>query len=177
MSFKDDLNEVNSRLVDLEGRARKLRNQHLADLIGHTIGRLSDAAKHPDIDNVDRVKDGEKELAPAGAPINSGGNLLFAAGDPGVKLQAEEAARRDAFAHDVANRDPASGQPLAPFFGGGNPADPNAPTREQLDAALAQLPGDYTDADYVVNGMRSHYGELFTDADEAKVRELVKPKA
>lgn len=50
-----------------------------------------------------------------------------------------------------------------------------APTRKGLDMALASLPGDHTDADYVVRGMRGHFGELFTDDDEAAVRELVKP--
>jgi hypothetical protein len=49
-----------------------------------------------------------------------------------------------------------------------------APTRNQLDVALAALPGDQTDADYVVRGMRGHFGELFTSDDEAAVRELVK---
>lgn len=56
-------------------------------------------------------------------------------------------------------------------------ADTDAPTREQLDAALAALPGEYKDADYVVNQMRAHWGDVFTDADEAKVRELVKTAA
>ena len=128
MSFKDDVSDVNSRLVDLEGRARKLRNQHLADLIGHTVGRLSDAMKHPDMDNVDRVHEGKEELEPASAPLNSGGNLQFAAGDPGVALQAEEKARREAFARDAVNRDRVTGQPLLTPFGG-NPvssSDPDA---------------------------------------------------
>ena len=46
--------------------------------------------------------------------------------------------------------------------------------RPTLEAALAMLPGEYTDADYVIRGMRMHFGELFTADDEAKVRELVK---
>lgn len=46
-------------------------------------------------------------------------------------------------------------------------------TREALDQSLAGLPGDNTDPEYVVGAMRSHFGELFTAADEAKVRELV----
>lgn len=50
-------------------------------------------------------------------------------------------------------------------------------TREELDTALATLPGDYTDPDFVVTGMRRHFGELFTAADEAKIRDLVKPPA
>lgn len=52
--------------------------------------------------------------------------------------------------------------------------DPAIAKRAGLDAAIARLPEDYTDPDYVVNGMRFHYGDTFTDADEAKVRELVK---
>lgn len=47
--------------------------------------------------------------------------------------------------------------------------------RAALDASIAALPGDYTDPEFVVKGMRSHYGDLFTAADEAAVRERVKP--
>lgn len=50
----------------------------------------------------------------------------------------------------------------------------NSPNREQLDEALDALPGAYTDAELVVSGMRSHFGDLFSAADEARVRELVK---
>lgn len=53
------------------------------------------------------------------------------------------------------------------------PVVPPAITREALDAALAQLPADYTDPEYVLTHMRSHFGDLFTAEDEAKVRELV----
>lgn len=56
--------------------------------------------------------------------------------------------------------------------GSGGPA----PSRAGLDAALAVLPAEYTDANYVVTQMRGHFGDLFTDADEAKVRELVVAK-
>jgi hypothetical protein len=49
-----------------------------------------------------------------------------------------------------------------------------SPTRADLDDALGRLPGDYKDADFVVNGMRRHFGTLFTEADEARVRDLVK---
>lgn len=50
-----------------------------------------------------------------------------------------------------------------------------AVTRKALDKALADLPGGNTDPDYVVNAMRSHFGDLFTDHDEATVREVVMP--
>lgn len=49
--------------------------------------------------------------------------------------------------------------------------------RAELDAALAGLPGENKDPDYVVRAMRSHFGVLFTDVDEAKVREVVKAPA
>lgn len=47
--------------------------------------------------------------------------------------------------------------------------------QEQLDGALGKLPGlieagTYKDADFVVTQMRTHFGELFTDEVEAKVR-------
>ncbi|WP_416048952.1 HeH/LEM domain-containing protein [Cupriavidus basilensis] len=48
--------------------------------------------------------------------------------------------------------------------------------RIDLDTALASLPGEYTDAEYVVTQMRAHFGDLFTADDESKVRSLVKEK-
>ncbi len=54
------------------------------------------------------------------------------------------------------------------------PEAPSGPPRAKLDQALATLPGDNTDPDYVVRAMRSHFGDLFTDGDEATVRDLVK---
>lgn len=52
-----------------------------------------------------------------------------------------------------------------------------APTREELDAALAALPGDHVDPAYVLRAMRSHFGDLFTDDDASRVCELVKAPA
>ncbi|UIS24756.1 hypothetical protein P9A53_gp23 [Xanthomonas phage vB_Xar_IVIA-DoCa6] len=45
--------------------------------------------------------------------------------------------------------------------------------RKELDQAIAGLPGDHTDPDYVVNSMRNHWGDLFTAGDELMVREVV----
>ena len=53
------------------------------------------------------------------------------------------------------------------------PKPPVAPTREGLDEALAQLPADYTDPEYVVSHMRRHFGDLFRAEDESRIRELV----
>lgn len=58
---------------------------------------------------------------------------------------------------------------------GGNGAETVA--RAELEKALSGLPGGHTDATYVVGAMRSHFGDVFTDADEAKVREVVKSSA
>ena len=52
--------------------------------------------------------------------------------------------------------------------------DVRAITRTDIDKALAALPGDQTDQEYVVGAMRNHYGDLFTADDEKSVRELVK---
>ncbi|MDQ0082938.1 hypothetical protein J2W35_003297 [Variovorax boronicumulans] len=54
---------------------------------------------------------------------------------------------------------------------------PAGPTRTDLDAALQALPDGNTDPDYVVGAMRTFFGDLFTDDDEALVRDLVKPPA
>jgi len=56
-------------------------------------------------------------------------------------------------------------------------AERHVATRSELDAALAELPGNYIDPDFVVNGMRQHFGDLFTAEDETKVRNLVKAPA
>ena len=47
------------------------------------------------------------------------------------------------------------------------------PTRKDLDDALAKLPDDQTDPDYVVASMKQHWGDVFTDADEKTVRSKV----
>lgn len=164
MSLKDKLTEAQSGLYALADEASAHTNQHFADLIRSAGDRLKDAIGHPDA---------EREPGDTGNHVdalNSGGNLLFAAGDPGAKVQAEEGARREMFARDAASRNTATGEPL--------PAGAFVPTREKLDAALAALPGDYTDPDYVVGSMRVHFGTIFTDADEKTARErVVKPQA
>lgn len=48
-----------------------------------------------------------------------------------------------------------------------------ANARTALDIALRELPGGNDDPDYVARAMRNHFGAVFTDADEAKVREVV----
>lgn len=56
----------------------------------------------------------------------------------------------------------------------GGPQREPGRSRKELDEAIRGLPGEQNDPDYVVNAMRAHFGEdLFTDADEARVRELV----
>ena len=50
---------------------------------------------------------------------------------------------------------------------------PRSNPRAELDAALASLPGENSDPEYVVRAMRSHFGAVFTDTDEARVREAV----
>ncbi|URA06999.1 hypothetical protein P9A47_gp31 [Xanthomonas phage Elanor] len=45
--------------------------------------------------------------------------------------------------------------------------------RKELDEALNALPGEQNDPEYVVTSLTRHFGDLFTQDDEAKVRELV----
>lgn len=52
--------------------------------------------------------------------------------------------------------------------------EPQAVTRALLDLALANLPGGNDDPEYVVRSMRSYFGDLFTDEDEAAVRKTFK---
>ena len=49
--------------------------------------------------------------------------------------------------------------------------------RAELDKALASIPRDETDADYLVGAMRAHFKDVFTGADEAKVRAAVDANA
>lgn len=81
--------------------------------------------------------------------------------------------------HEIANPSVASRLLQHPDVFSKEPADDEpgestSPTQEQLDAALAALPGSHTDPDYVVGAMRAHFGALFTADDEAEVREVVK---
>lgn len=58
---------------------------------------------------------------------------------------------------------------------GGGGGDQDAPTREELDQAIAELPGDTTGAGVAISALRAHFGDLFTAEDEAKVSEAFKP--
>lgn len=53
----------------------------------------------------------------------------------------------------------------------------SAVARAELDKALAGLPGENDDPEYVVGAMRSHFKGVFTEDEEARVRELVKAPA
>lgn len=120
-NFKEGLRDVQDRLAGLVENAGQLSNQNLADQLRAASGKLSQAAEHPDVDNVGR----DHERSPAVDPLNSGGNMQFAAGDPGAKLQAEETDRRAAF--------DAAAIP-APFPGTTPAADVRHPGEPQFDA-------------------------------------------
>jgi hypothetical protein len=47
--------------------------------------------------------------------------------------------------------------------------------RAEIDGIVEDLPGEYSDPDYVVNAMRVRFGENFTAEDEAAVRRRVIP--
>ncbi len=83
----------------------------------------------------------------------------------------------DPRAGTVAQMDSSRGQQLIDAGAADRVAEngdaPRADPRAALDAALESLPGENTDPDYVVRAMRSHFGAVFTDADEARVREVV----
>jgi hypothetical protein len=93
------------------------------------VARLQQALDHPDIDLVqddearaeaektdaERRAESERDGKPLdpGAPLNSGGNEMFAAGDPGASLQNEEARRRSVFpAPETLGNGPSSGAPV-----------------------------------------------------------------
>lgn len=58
--------------------------------------------------------------------------------------------------------------------GGAGGKGGDKPTRADLDKALGELPGDYDSADQAVTALRKQFGELFTEDDEKRVRELSK---
>lgn len=68
-------------------------------------------------------------------------------------------------------QDVGADQPVGAARSGGH-----TPTRAELDAELAKLPGTYHDPDYVVNQMRGHWGSVFTADDERVVRAKVTPR-
>jgi hypothetical protein len=77
---------------------------------------------------------------------------------------------------DVHTGEPTVPETAAAGVATGAAFDGLEPSRAALDADLASLPGDQDDADYVVRSMRSYYGPVFTDADEATVRAKVPVK-
>lgn len=52
MDFKSEFEHMHSMLGQAETAARKLPNQHVADLIKATMGKLEMAIGHPDIEAV-----------------------------------------------------------------------------------------------------------------------------
>lgn len=135
MSFKDKLNDLTERCRSLADEANKLDNKNLRDVLLLGAARFKQAAEHPDAERVDADDDQRNLPYDTNAPLNSGGNELFAAGDPGAKLQNEEAQRRAAFPEpgtfDQAAKSPVpAGQQFnagaEPFPGSVN--DPNRPT-------------------------------------------------
>lgn len=83
----------------------------------------------------------------------------------------------DPRAGTVAQMDSSRGQQLIDAGAADRMAEngeaPRDNLRAELDAALASLPGENSDPEYVVRAMRSHFGAVFTDADETRVREVV----
>jgi hypothetical protein len=95
MGFKDALKELAGHAKDLADDADKLDNKNLRDILLLGVARFEQAAEHQDSD---RVGADDPNAAHQGdLDLNSGGNALFAAGDPGAKLQTEEAQRRQIF--------------------------------------------------------------------------------
>lgn len=93
MAFKDRINDLASALDEAADEAGEgLHNQNLADVVRGVARNLRvSVLAHPDVERVGSEKPNE---AAAGAPLNSGGNALFAATDPGSEAARTEAARR-----------------------------------------------------------------------------------
>ena len=61
-NLKSNLDRVFNELKGLEERARKLKNQNLADVVASARGRVRQISEHPDLELLDEKKD-----EPAGA--------------------------------------------------------------------------------------------------------------
>lgn len=143
--FKDAVTEAKSRMEELANGADKLDNKNLRDILLLGVARFDQALLHPDIDRVDANEDQRNTQFRDDANLNSGGNALFAAGDPGASLQNEEAMRRVAFGASkpmVAGGDPFNPGDT-PFPG----ADPAA--KHPDDPVFIKPNADFKDPDAV----------------------------
>lgn len=77
MSLKSALEKMHEQLAEVEVEARKLKNQHLADILASASGKLHNAIGHPDVDLVGKEDEDHVEGKPF--PFAS---FLNAAGDP-----------------------------------------------------------------------------------------------
>lgn len=94
MDFKEKLAELKKSIEEAaEAAGSNLKNQNLADIIKSGAAKLGQALNHPDLD---RVEESDNESR-TDADLHSGGNHIFAAGDPGEALKNEEAHRRAVF--------------------------------------------------------------------------------
>lgn len=101
MTFKEKLGDLIAAMRECADEAgAKLENKNLSDIILLGVARLEQAAAHVDIDRMDANEDQRNMPFPGAGgtsgELQSGGNALFAAGDPGVSLANEEAQRRAA---------------------------------------------------------------------------------
>jgi len=109
MGFKDKIGTLKEDLAALADDADKLQNKNLRDILMLGMARFDQALEHPDIDRVDADEDQRNLPYDANAELNSGGNALFAASDPGATLAGEEARRRAVFENaSTAAVDPAA---------------------------------------------------------------------
>lgn len=128
MHVRSNLEHVRNRLHELEAAAReKLENKNFADIVKLAAGRIQQLIEHPDADRVQAAMNNEEYQERPLDPLNSGGNMLFSAGDPGRTLQADETARRAMF--------PDPNAPPAPFPG---VADKDAQTYHPGDPKFSQ---------------------------------------
>lgn len=173
MSFREKLKDLADAMRDASKEAREgLRNANLADVLDLGAARLQQALEHPDVDRVGQ----EDPNAPAGAaPLQSGGNAMFAATDPGAAAANEEARRRAEFetaeqmrreveeakarkaAEEQAEKDKAAAS-FAPFPGTENAAGGSKPPGADNDA---KAPGDPS--------FEQKHDAAFTDPKQAEL--------
>lgn len=152
--FKSKLEALKDSASEVAEQAGKLRNQNLADIVRLGIARIEQALGHPDIDRLDADED-QQNSALGHEPLNSGGNMMFSAGDPGRTLQNEEANRRAVFEAGAAQpaQTPAPGAPFPGTTEGGAPVqdatklDPDA--KHPGDPSFVKPNADFKDPNAV----------------------------
>jgi hypothetical protein len=122
--LKNKLQGFFNELKGLEERARKLKNQNLADIATSARGKVQQLSEHPDLALVDEKKD---QTAPGGDPNapKTGAEAVARVRADGNDTDPEDVARMRW--PQLFGQGPFKQDPQAPFLQPSNPNQPSQP--------------------------------------------------